>query len=142
MRAIFPYEEKESDLFPKIKRPIAQVYFWSKLINDWLGYKMVVDTGADYTILPRFSSVDLGINFKKDCLTRKTSGIGGVQTVYFLKRQVKVKIDNYEFSLPLGFINSDSIPPLLGREGCLNLFKVIFSNFTTEFSNIKITTPF
>lgn len=132
MKAVFPYEEKKSALFPKIKRPIAEVYFWSKLINGWLRYKMIVDTGADYTILPRYCSVDLGINLAKDCLRKKTAGVGGEETVFFLKKKARVKIGNFQLGIPLGFIDSSQIPPLLGREKCLNLLKLIFVDFKTE----------
>lgn len=138
MRAIFPYEEKASDIFPKIKRPVIEVSFWSKLTNDWLRYKMIVDTGADYTILPKYCSVDLGLNLKKDCLVKKTFGIGGKQAVYFLKKRAKIKIADYQLKIPLGFINSNNVPPLLGREECLNIFRLIFFNFQTEISLEKI----
>lgn len=135
MKVTFPYEEKRSDIFPKIKRPLAKVYFWSKLINNWLGYKMVVDTGADYTVLPKYGSVDLGIDLKKDCLVKKTFGVGGLQRVYFFKKRAKLKIGEAELLIPLGFLDSNDIPPLLGREECLNLFKVLFADFKTEISS-------
>lgn len=134
MKITFPYEEKESDIFPKIMRPVAEVHFWSKLINGWLGYKMIVDTGADYTILPKYRTVDLGVDLNKDCLIEKTYGVGGKAKVYFLKKKVKIKIGNFKFKIPLGFLASKKIPPLLGREGCLNIFRLIFANFQTEFS--------
>lgn len=134
MGIAFPYEEKESNIFPKIKRPVAAVYFWSKLTKSWLRYKMIVDTGADFTLLPRFCSVDLGINLKTDCLVKKTTGIGGQEIVYFLKEKIKIKIGDFSLKIPLGFTNSDSIPPLLGREGCLNSLRILFANFRTEIS--------
>jgi len=134
MKITFPYEEKESSIFPKIKRPTAEVYFWSKLINSWVGYKMIVDTGADYTILPKYRAVDLGISLEKDCSKNKTYGVGGGVAVFFLKRKAKIRIGSSELVIPLGFLDADDIPPLLGREGCLNIFKVLFINFQTEFS--------
>ncbi|MBI4999480.1 retroviral-like aspartic protease family protein [Candidatus Gottesmanbacteria bacterium] len=133
MKITFPYEEKKSDIFPKIKRPIAEVYFWSKLINGWLGYKMIVDTGADYTVLPKYRAVDLGVNLKKDCEIKKTFGVGGGVTVYFLKNKAKMKIGQLELNIPLGFLDADNVPPLLGREGCLNVFRLIFAGFQTKF---------
>lgn len=136
MRIVFPYEEKKSNIFPKIKRPVAEIYFWSKLIDGWLRYKMIVDTGADYTILPRYCSVDLGINLTKDCLVRKTAGVGGQAKVFFLKTKAKIKIGESPLEIPLGFIKSDSIPPLLGREECLNFFRVLFADYKTELIKI------
>lgn len=136
MKTVFPYEEKESDIFPKIMRPSAEVYFWSKLTDSWLGYKMIVDTGADYTILPKYRAVDLGINLTNDCIIKKTYGVGGGVKVFFLKNKVRISIGNFEFKIPLGFLDADNIPPLLGREGCLNIFRLVLADFQTEF-NLK-----
>jgi predicted aspartyl protease len=131
MKIVFPYEERHSPLFHKIKRPIIEVYFWSKLINDWLRYKMIADTGADYTVLPKYYAVDLGIDLNKDCVKKKTIGVGGDEIIYFLKNKTEIKISDKKIKIPVGFLNSDSIPPLLGREGCLNMLKVLFANFNT-----------
>lgn len=38
---------------------------------------MIVDTGADYTLLPRFMAEKLGINLEKDCKDFTTFGVGG-----------------------------------------------------------------
>src|SRR3989338_10940866 len=104
MRVIFPYEEKESNIFPKIKRPVANVYFWSKLIDSWLRYKMIVDSGADYTILPRYCSVDLGISLRRDCRLVETARVGGKAIVYFLKRKARSRVVSTSFKRFLFFI--------------------------------------
>ena len=44
---------------------------------------MIVDTGADYTLLPRFLAPVLGIDLNKDCQKLKTSGVGGEERVFF-----------------------------------------------------------
>jgi predicted aspartyl protease len=94
---------------------------------------MVVDTGADYTLLPYSASNDLEINLKKEAKKYKTFGIGGSETVYLIKR-FKIKINDSELLVPVGFLSRDDIPPLLGREQCLNKFKVLFANFITIFN--------
>ncbi len=134
MKVTFPYEEKEADIFPRIKRPVAEVYFWSKFIRNWIRYKMIVDSGADYTIIPKYYSADLGIHLLQDCYVKKTYGVGGGTTVFFLKRKWLIKIGEEELRIPLGFLESESVPPLLGREGCLNLFYLLFANYQTEIS--------
>jgi len=96
---------------------------------------MIVDTGADFTILPRYRCVDLGVDLGKDCLIKKTAGVGGKETVFFLKKKIKIKIGDFQFRIPLGFLNSNNIPPLLGREECLNLFKLTFVDFQTAISH-------
>lgn len=93
---------------------------------------MIVDTGADYTILPRFYAYDLGINLHKDCMAYQTFGIGGSEKVYLLKN-AKVKLGRWERFVPVGFLNRDDIPPLMGRQEFLEIFKVTFINHSTVF---------
>lgn len=93
---------------------------------------MIVDTGADYTLLPYSASEDLGIDLEKDCTEHRTFGIGGSETVYLIHRY-KIKIGNIELKTPIGFLGRDDILPLLGREKCLNNLNVLFSKFITSF---------
>lgn len=95
---------------------------------------MIVDTGADYTILPRFYAFDLGINLHKDCEMYETFGIGGKAKVYLLKN-AKVRLGGWERFIPVGFFDRDDIPPLLGRQEFLEIFKVTLVRHSTIFSN-------
>lgn len=133
MKVTFPYESEHSYIFGMVKRPIANVSFWSQGKNKWLNYTMVVDTGADYTLLPYSASEDLEVNLGKEAKKFKTFGIGGSEIVYLVKK-FKIRIGDHELFIPVGFLSRDDIPPLLGREKCLNYFKVLFSNFITSFN--------
>ena len=135
MRAVFPYELRRSRIYGIVKRPVAKVSFWSQLVDDWLSYTAIVDTGADYTTLPKYAMVDLGISPTKDCVRRTLRGVGGSETVYLMKNPIRILIGQSEYEIPIGFLNTNEIPPLLGRENCLNLFILTFRNFTTEISN-------
>ena len=115
----------------KIYRPYLIVTFYSKLIHKWLPVEMVVDSGADYTLLPIRYALLLGVDINKDCLKEKTLGVGGVETVYQCKN-LPIKIDHWQKKIPVGFLNSDDIPALLGRLNCLELLKLNFANFSTS----------
>ena len=132
----FPYKTESSDIFGSIKRPIAEVSFWSLKSKRWLKYTMIVDTGADYTLLPNYVAFDLGIDLEKDCREYRTFGIGGSEIVYLVKKH-KISIGNFEIKIPLGFLGRDDVPPLLGRQQCLDVFNVLFSQFVTRFSAQK-----
>lgn len=136
MEIKFPFEIKSSGIFGPVARPVAKVDFWSKLSNNWVEIIMLVDSGADYTLLPRFYAEDLGINLEKDCKTYSTFGIGGSETVYIL-RNFKVKLGQWQFNIPVGFLERDNIPPLLGRQNFLENFKVVFHQHATFFSDFK-----
>jgi predicted aspartyl protease len=115
MPLTFDYEKHYSPIFGQVYRPIAQVYFFSKTKSLWYEIWMIVDTGADYTLLPKHLSTRLGINLKKDCKIFQTLGIGGVEKVYLFKG-VKAKIGHWERTIPVGFLDREDVPPLLGRQ--------------------------
>lgn len=122
----FPFEDSGKGKFGRIFRPIAKVTLKSpstdKLVDVW----MIIDTGADYTILPRHFSEKLRISLERDCFKDVTSGVGGEQTVYFFKNKVKAKIGHLKRSIPLAFLDSNEIPALLGRLGFLETFDTEF----------------
>lgn len=130
----FLYKTKKSTIFKQVKRPIATVDFWSERFKKWISYNVIVDTGADYTILPFSDAADLGVDLEKECRSFETRGIGGTETVYFLRRKIKIRIGDFVRRIPLGFLSRDDIPELLGRQECLNNFDVLFSKFITSFS--------
>lgn len=137
MALTFHYDRDVSPILGKIYRPIAQVFFLSQNKNRWYEAWMIVDTGADYTLLPRYFSKRLGINLEKDCKMFKTAGVGGEEKVYFLQ-SIKAKLGKWERKIPVGFLDRDEIPPLLGRHQFLEIFEVLFSsNHTLTFSSKK-----
>lgn len=134
MALTFSFEESSSPILGKIHRPVAQVFFISRK-GSWYEIWMLVDTGADYTLLPKYVSKRLGIDLQKECRTFHTAGIGGSERVYFLKR-IKVKLGEWERRVPVGFLDRDDIPPLMGRHLFLETFEALFSsNHTLTFSS-------
>ena len=94
---------------------------------------MVVDTGADYCVLPASAALDLGISLK-DCEPQKASGVGGHESIS-LYRRVRLRVGRWEFVAPVGFLKRDGVPPLLGRYRALDLFDLRLRNFTTSFAH-------
>lgn len=129
----FPFEEENSPIFGKIHRPIAQVHFKHKSENIWRRITMIVDTGADYTLLPKFLANVLGIDMVKNCRVLTTEGVGGKSKVYLVKDKVRVKIGEFTRKIPVGFLATDYIPPLLGRQEFFETFRVIFEKFQVQF---------
>lgn len=130
----FPFRVEKSSILGTIHRPVARVFFWSKQIEQWTEVWMIVDTGADYTLLPRFMADKLGINLEKECKIFNTYGVGGGERVYFLPK-IKVKLGEWEQSIPVGFLERNEIPPLMGRHLFLETFETLFSsNHTVSFS--------
>lgn len=122
----FPYEKERSGRFSTIFRPVAKVTFISPYVDKLVDIWMVVDTGADYTILPRHFSQKLRISLEKDCLKETTFGVGGEQIVYFFKKRIKTRIGQLERNIPVAFLDNNEIPALLGRLGFLETFNTEF----------------
>ena len=122
----FEYEYSGDCYFGKIFRPVAKVSFKSILESKWSDIWMVIDSGADFSILPRYVSNVLGISLEKDCVSGITTGVGGEQKIHLCKQKIIVKLGNITKNIPLAFFDSDEVPPLLGRLGFLETFDTCF----------------
>ena len=131
MKASFRLQKIASDLFGFIYRPYADVILYGKHGRP-RKVTMIVDTGADYTILPRREAALLGIDLSRDCLVHTTYGVGGPQTVY-LYQNLEVELGEQKLTIPVGFLDKNDVPPLLGRHQCMELFKTCFDQGIVSF---------
>lgn len=122
----FNFEYAGQGALGRVFRPVAKTSFKSLQEGKWVDVWMIVDSGADYTILPRHFSEKLRISLEKDCVKDITKGVGGEQTVYLYKSKIQAKIGSFERKVPLAFLDSDEVPPLLGRLGFLETFDTQF----------------
>lgn len=134
-RIIFPFERLPSDLFGSIWRPYAAVDFKGPT-NQWIRMRMVIDTGADYTVLPYSSADDLEIDLAKDCTVHTTHGVGGHVTIYLYKG-LTARVGNMTRVIPVGFLEHDDVPPLFGRHEFFETFRAIFENHTAIFETTE-----
>lgn len=125
MTVKFSFENAGKNPFGSIFRPVAKVSLESKN-SVWTDVWMVVDTGADFTILPRYLADNLGISLEKECIKDTTFGVGGEETIYLCKQKVKAKIGSFKRDIPLAFFDSNEVPALLGRLGFLETFNTEF----------------
>ena len=129
----FAFERRPSPLFGFVYRPIALVELWSRKLDDWVRMAMLVDTGADYTLLPHVYASHLGVRLDRDAQTFDTMGIGGSERVCLVRRW-PMRLGSWRHEIPLGFLSRDDIPPLLGRQACLETFKLTLVRHRTTFA--------
>jgi hypothetical protein len=127
-----PFERQPSALFGTVRRPVAPAQFWSARSRVWVTIVMLVDTGADYTLLGHAHADVLGIDLRR-CHRVATAGIGGTETVY-LRSRLTLRLGPWSRVVVAGFLDRDDVPPLLGRARCLDTFDVRFSRHRTFFS--------
>lgn len=126
MAVRFPFEKAGKNLFGNIYRPVARVSLESSKNGVWTDVWMVVDTGADFTILSRYLADTLGISLEKDCVKDTTFGVGGEEIIYLCKQKVRAKVGSLKRDVPLAFFDSNEVPALLGRLGFLETFNTEF----------------
>ena len=131
MRTAFRFRRIASDLFGHIYRPYADVLVYGRNNKRRL-ITMVVDTGADYTILPRRQAALLEIDLSRDCTPHSTYGVGGPQTTY-LYEGLEVRLGSKQLKIPVGFLDTNDVPPLLGRHQFMELFKTCLDDHVVSF---------
>ena len=133
-RLTFPCERRASPLFGSVSRPVVLVALWSQKIQGWVRVVALVDTGADYTLLPHHYARHLGIRLDRDAQVFDTMGVGGRARVYVV-RHWPMQLGHWRREIPLGFVTRDDLPPLFGRHACLETFKLTLDRHRTTFTN-------
>jgi hypothetical protein len=126
MVVTFNYEKEASPLFGTIYRPVADILLQNAQTGQWQPVTMLIDSGADYTLLPFWFSAPLGIDLARSCEKGSTFGVGGEVEVY-LYREIMAKVGNWERKIAVGFLEREKVPPLLGRQGLLDSFTIVLS---------------
>lgn len=85
---------------------------------------LVIDSGADITLLSKSDAGSLGIDLEKG----KEISVRGIypKLVSAFLHQVEIKIGNFEFEIPVLFSTSNETPRILGREGIFEKFFILF----------------
>ncbi len=97
--------------------------------DERMDMMFLLDSGADYTVIPIELAELLGVDLSGD--KEQTSGVGGV--IYTRKSSMMVEIKNahekYNFKIPIHIIlkRNSNVPPLLGRETFFDKFQITFN---------------
>lgn len=112
------------------KTPSIPITIYEDVILDSIA---LIDSGADFTCIPKSLAKVLGLSFDSE---EETAGIGGSVKCYSSKMKIKVGSDreNYSFILPIRVVDDDSIPILLGRAKFFDKFKIIFDQKNNKVS--------
>lgn len=129
----FPFTRIGKGYLGIIYRPYARVEISSRNVDEWFPAEAVIDTGADYTLLPRRYADLLGIDVNVECHPDTTLGVGGSETIYLCKNKVRMRLGTWEQVIPAGFLERDDVPLLLGRLKVLEDFRVVFDKKVVHF---------
>jgi Aspartyl protease len=100
-----------------------------------IGVSMLVDSGADFTLVSTEIGHQLGLKVRDDEVFPTAEGVGG-NVVEISFHRIKLYLDSEEIEIPVGWLqNSDYDELLLGRE-------VVFDYFDVEFKQAEKTILF
>lgn len=89
-------------------------------------YQFLFDTGADFTMLPRYMAEDTGLNLKTLPQIR-SMGIEGKGIIVYVGN-IRIKVGTEELTILCLFSEKDTTPFLLGRMDIFLHFSINFDN--------------
>ncbi len=120
---IFPYGITLDEYGTVNIFPAARVLFQSG-DSEWISLFLVVDSGAKISALPKSDAASLGI-IPEEGAPISIKGVG-VNMIDGWQHEVVVRLGDAELHLPIVFLDQQSSPRVLGREGVFDRFTVIF----------------
>ena len=119
MRIEFPYKEKVSKSAGKIS--VVVVWLEIKTVRKiYEPFEFLFDTGADFTSLPKFMAVDVGLDLTKCPQELMYTAENKPMTTYHAK--IKIRFGEKILDLPCVSTDYDDTPFLLGRVGFIERF--------------------
>lgn len=118
----FTFDTFSSPSLGRIDKPFARVRFISR--QRIFDVKLLIDSGADVTLLPRGIGIRLGLQKPAPQELTQIGGIsGGVTAVY---RNIFLGIENIVFPCQVAWVQNEKVPPVLGRADIFDRFHVEF----------------
>jgi len=128
MTVIFKYRREQSGIL----RPVADIVL--KTAVGATGVALYIDSGADISMVPRQTGEALGFQEGKGKI-QEMKGIAG-EGVPFIEIIVNAVLGGeVEVAIPIAWALIEGVPPLLGRKGIFDKFKIVFDEAeeTVEF---------
>lgn len=122
----FEYIETDSRIFGKIYKPLVYIEIFSEKHDIWCGIdKVLVDTGADISIIPK-NMGELIVNTIESGRKAIIKGVtAGELSIHIHK--LRIKVAGKEFESPVAIADTDDVPSVLGRFEALDIFNAEFT---------------
>lgn len=121
----FPFEKVYSKKLGKILKPFIPITIIGQ--SRGVNIRMLLDSGADISLIPY--SVGETIGLEPDLANRsEVCGIGEGSIPYILS-PVRIKVENIESSIRIGWALVEEVPFILGRLDVFQQFSIEFREF-------------
>jgi predicted aspartyl protease len=97
----------------------------SKKSNKARYIGMLIDTGADFTLISRSYASLLGIKYNELKSETEKVEIANLETINARKTRINIEIDGENFDIPILIANGE-VEALLGRKGVFDRYEVTF----------------
>jgi len=125
----YRWREEGSESFGKVRRPVAEVHIKDKN-NEWRAITMLVDSGADVSIISKSYGELFGHDLKKGRKI-KLKGIGEDEVVAYIHK-MDMLVGKHEVSIEVAVASVDLKVNILGRRNLFDLFEIQFKNKKQE----------
>src|SRR3989338_502234 len=125
----FKFREGHSRIFGKILRPFADVILQNE--GKELLYHMIVDSGADLTLIPKSVGDYLGFKIDNDSI-KEVKGVGE-QNVQIVLKKINLQIGNKKIEADIALCLIEEVPLVLGRKDVFDNFEITFKDNKTVF---------
>jgi len=130
----YQWRDEGSDSFGRLKRPIAQLHIKDKS-GEWRAISMLIDSGADVSIISKDFGELFGHNLKKGRKI-KLKGIGEGEVVAYIHK-MDMLVGKHEVSIEVAIASVDLKVNILGRRNLFDLFEIQFKNKKQETRFLK-----
>lgn len=88
-------------------------------------FEFLIDSGADYTLISRYSAQLLGIHYKDIQAEETQVEVANLALIHTKKVQLILTIESHDINIPV-LIANENVSPILGRKGIFENFDVLF----------------
>lgn len=130
----FPILDKKTNLgnVPDVEIPVSLL-----TKNGYQSVIFLLDTGADFTMLPKHVAEWLGIDLTS-CPQHRSYGIEGSKGVRVWVTKIHIKICTHELEIRCLFSENEACPYIIGRADIFSHFSILFDNNDRKIKLAKI----
>lgn len=88
-------------------------------------FQFLIDTGADYTIIPKSDAYLLGVHYEDIKQKEIKLEAANLTLIKAKKVSLVLTIDQYNIAIPV-LIAKNNVEPVLGRKGLFEHFDILF----------------
>src|SRR5262245_13364344 len=135
---LFPYGFTLEEMGRVKIFPAAEVLFRTAA-GEWATTFLLIDSGASVSALPKSDAALLGVELKS-CEPAMVRGFSG-KPLHGWRHQIRIRLEDNELRIPIVFVNSDTAPRVLGREGVFENFTIVLDEHQHRSGFLALTTP-